>query len=47
MAANPNAPSSLFERVWPRAFIIISLIAVVTWTGVIGYGVFRLGALAF
>jgi hypothetical protein len=47
MATDPKKLPSLFERIWPLAFITISLIAVVTWTGIIGYGVFRLSALAF
>jgi hypothetical protein len=47
MAASPKTSPSLFERIWPVAFITISLIATVTWTGIIGYGVFRLSALAF
>jgi hypothetical protein len=47
MSTDSKTPLSLFERVWPATFITISLIAVLTWTGIIGYGVFRLGALAF
>jgi hypothetical protein len=47
MALNATTSPSLFKRVWRVAFIAISLIAVVTWTGIIGYGVFRLSVLAF
>jgi tryptophan-rich sensory protein len=48
MATGPEiTPPSLFERIWPVAFIAISLLAVITWTGIIGYGAFRLGGLAF
>jgi len=47
VATDPNAPLSLFERIWPVAFITISLIVEAAWTGIIGYGVFRLGELAF
>ena len=42
-----NASPSLFHRIWPIAVVALSMIAAVTWTGIIGYGVYRLSALAF
>jgi len=43
---NTTIPS-LFQRIWPIAVIVLSMIAAVTWTGIIGYAVYRLGAWAF
>ena len=47
MVGESKISTSFFERIWTVAFMGISLIAIVTWTGIIGYGVFRLSALAF
>jgi hypothetical protein len=47
MTAESKIPTSLFERIWPVTFIGISLIASVTWAGIIGYAMFRLSAFAF
>jgi hypothetical protein len=40
-------PPSLFHRIWPIAVVALSMIAAVTWTGIVGYEVYRLSALAF
>jgi hypothetical protein len=47
MIDQPVTTRSLFLRIWPITVVALSLIATVTWTGIIGYGIFRLTALAF
>lgn len=37
---------SFFHRIWPMAIIAIGVIATAAWTGLLGYGLFRLGKLA-
>ena len=40
-------PVSLFHRIEPVAIIALGLILSVGWTGLVGYGLFELGKLAF
>jgi hypothetical protein len=47
MTVESKISTSPFERIWPVTFIGISLIATVTWAGIIGYAIFRLSAFAF
>ncbi len=35
---SPLRRSSLFERVWPSVFLAITVVATVTWLGIIAYG---------
>jgi hypothetical protein len=37
----------LFHRVWPPAALAVGLIGTMAWVGLVGYGVFKLGELAF
>jgi len=41
------ADDALFHRIWPRAIITLGLGLTAAWTGLLGYGLVRLIALAF
>ena len=39
--------TEIFHRVWPSAAIAVGLGVTVVWMAVFGYGLFKLGELAF
>ena len=36
--SDPISPSSLFQRVWPSALLILALVVTLAWTALLGYG---------
>jgi hypothetical protein len=42
-----NTVAEIFHRVWPSAAIAVGLGVTVVWVAVFGYGLFKLGELAF
>ena len=42
-----RAMAEIFHRVWPSAAIAVGLGVTVVWMAVFGYGLFKLGELAF
>ena len=37
----------VFRRTWPRALLAAGLVVTAAWIGLLGFGRFQLGALAF
>jgi hypothetical protein len=38
MVADAITRPTLFQRIWPSAFLILGLVITVAWTAVFGYG---------
>jgi hypothetical protein len=47
LITEPISSSSLFQRVWPSALLILGLVVSVGWTALLGYGFVELVEMAF
>jgi hypothetical protein len=47
MTMRSTALTAILKRAWPGALLSVGLAVTAAWIGLLGFGLFQLGALAF